>query len=69
MASAALAMAAPDASKEGLGDVPPADSTDVRAVREAFETALTSAGLHCSDGGSIWSAYEAFELRLLAGAL
>ena len=43
-----------------------ASSDGAAAVREAFERALTAAGLHYSEGGLLWSALEVFELRLLA---
>ncbi|XP_059162213.1 squamous cell carcinoma antigen recognized by T-cells 3-like [Physella acuta] len=36
-------------------------------VREAFERALTTVGLHVSQGSNIWEAYREFENALLAG--
>jgi hypothetical protein len=38
-------------------------------IREVFEKALSSAGLHVTQGSSLWEAYREFENAILLGIM
>ena len=38
-------------------------------IREVFEKALSSAGLHVTQGASLWEAYREFENAILLGIM
>lgn len=41
----------------------------MKIIRETFDHALTSCGLHVTKGGNLWEAYREFENAILAGLL
>ena len=67
-ARARLAAAASRACEDDEDEDEARDGTGAAKVREALERALTAAGLHCADGGDLWTLYEMLELRLLRAA-
>lgn len=44
-----------------LQDLLPMGLTTIQEMRDSFESAITSVGLHVAKGSQLWNAYRAFE--------